>query len=144
MRTEQVNHDQLARCTVGQDLGERRQYVAIVLAGVLVTVVVEVDLFVGLFGERGEHGVALGHGLLIGHPEGFIPRLFHHAHQRRRTQVEVRVLFVSKGQHLLQRFDGVGARGHHVVEYGQLVAEFVEVGCRLALITIEAHALAVG
>ena len=45
---------------------------------------------------------------------------------------------------MLQRFDGVGARRHHVVENGQLVAQFVEVGCGLALIAIKAHALAVG
>ena len=141
---QQVNHDQFSRCAVGEDFRERLQHVAIVLTGVLIAVVVEVDLFVRLLGEGGEHGVALGHGLLVGHPEGFVARLLHHTDQRRRAQVQVRVFFVRKRQHLLQGLDGVRTRGHDVVENRQLIAQCVEVGRGFAVVAIQAHALAVG
>jgi hypothetical protein len=59
-------------------------------------------------------------------------------------QVQVRVLFIGERQHLLQRFDGVGARGDDVVEHRQLVAQLVQFRRGVARVTVEAHALAVG
>ena len=94
---QQVHHDELAFGGIGQGLGKRRQYVAVVLTGVLIAVVVQVHLLVGLFGKGREHGVALGHGLLVGDPEGLVAGLFHHADNRWRLEVQVRVFFVGEG-----------------------------------------------
>ena len=139
-----MHHDELAFGGIGQGLGKRRQYIAVVLTGVLVAVVVQVHLLVGLFGKGREHGVAFGHGLLVGDPEGLVAGLFHHADNRRCLEVQVRVFFVSEGQHLLQRFNGVGARGDDVIEHGQLVAQLVQLRRGVARVAVEAHALAVG
>ena len=141
---EQVNHDEFAWCAVRQDLVKGLQDIAVILAGILVAVVIEVDLLVSLLGEGGEHGVAFGHGLLVGDPEGFVTRLFHHADQRRSAEVQVRVFFVGEGQHLLQGFDGVRTRRDDVVKDRQLVAQLVQVGRGFARVTVQAHALAVG
>ncbi|MNZ49290.1 hypothetical protein D3C78_670550 [compost metagenome] len=144
VRAEQMHDDEFARCPVGQGLVERLDHVAVVLRGVLVAVVVQVHLLVGLFGEGREHGVALGHGLLVGDPEGLVACLFHHADQRWRRQVQVRVFFVGEGQDLLQRLNGVGARGDDVVENVQLILELVQFRRGWPGIAVQAHALTVG
>ncbi|MCY1292877.1 hypothetical protein D9M70_421190 [compost metagenome] len=144
MGAQQVHHDELARRRVGQDLLERRQYIVVVLARVLVAVVVQVELLIRLLGEVGEHGVALGEGLLIGNPVGLVAGLLHHVQQRRPGQVEIGVALIGEGQHLLQRLDGVGTRGDDVVEHIQLVADAIEIRRGRARVAVEAHALAVG
>ena len=144
VRAQQVDDDELARRAVGQNLAERLEYVTVVLTGVLVKVVVQVDLLIGLLGEGGEHGVALGHGLLVGDPVGLVTRLLHHVHDRRRGQVGVRILLIGKGQHLLQGLDGVGPRRHHVVEHRQLLAQFIQLRRGRPRIAVQAHALAIG
>ena len=93
---EQMDHDELLRRRVVQHLGEGRQHRAVQLAGVLAALVVQVELRIGLLGEGRQHGVALGHSLLVGDPEGFVAGLLHQVHQRRIGEEAVGMLLVSE------------------------------------------------
>ena len=107
MRTQQVHDDELFRCRVGQYFFKWRQHIAVIFARTLRTLLIHIELLIRLLREHGQHGVASRHRLLIGDPEGFITCLFHHIHQRRLSQVQVRILLVGEGQRLLQDFNGV-------------------------------------
>ncbi len=109
MGPEQMHDDELFRCRIRHHLFKRRQHVGVVLARALGALLVHIELLVGLLRKDRQHGVAGGHRLLVGDPEGLIPGLLHHVHQRRFGQVEVRILFVRKGQRLLQDLNSVGA-----------------------------------
>lgn len=93
---EQMDHDELLRRRVVQHLGEGRQHRAVQLAGVLAALVVQIELRIGLLGEGRQHGVALGHGLLVGDPEGLVAGLLHQVHQRRIGEEAVGMLLVSE------------------------------------------------
>ena len=107
MRTQQMNNDQFLRRRVIQHFLERLQHVGVVFTRTLRTLLVHVVLLVGLARKYRQHGIAGGHRLLVCDPVGLIPRLFHHVHQRRFRQIQVRVLLVREGQRLLQDFDRV-------------------------------------
>ena len=142
---EQMDHDEFLRRRVVQHLGEGRQHRAVQLAGVLAALVVQVELRIGLLGEGRQHGVALGHGLLVGDPEGLVAGLLHQVHQRRIGEEAVGMLLVSERQHLLQHLDGVWPRRHHVVEYREVPVrglQCVQLRGRFAWIAVEAHVLA--
>ena len=147
MRTQQMHDDELFRCRVGQDFFKWRQHVAVIFARTLRTLLVHIELFIRLLREHRQHGVAGGHRLLISDPEGFITRLFHHVHQGRLSQIQIRVLFVSEGQRLLQDFNGVRTRRHHVIKHGQIRIGFMQ---RIQLrrgftrITVQTHASTLG
>ncbi len=102
VRAEQMDDNELARRIVVQHLLERREDVLVVFARILRAAVVHVMLHIHMFGECGQHGIALGDGLLVGDPVGLVARLFHDVHQRRSGQAEVGVLLVGEGQHLFQ------------------------------------------
>ena len=147
VRAQQVHDDELVGRRVLQGFFERCQHHVIVLAGILVALVVQVHRRVCLLREGGEHGVALGQGLLVGDPEGLVACLFQQVDQRRVAEEAVRVLLVAERENLLHHFDGVRARRYHVAEHGQaLVAggQRVEVGRGIAVIAIQVHVLAGG
>ena len=81
MCAQQMHDDKFLRCRVCQNLFKRCQDVSVVFAGALGTLLVHIELLVGLFREHGQHGITRGHRLLVGDPEGFITRLFHQVHQ---------------------------------------------------------------
>ena len=147
MRTQQMNNDQFLRRRVIQHFLERLQHVGVVFTRTLRTLLVHVVLLVGLARKYRQHGIAGGHRLLVGDPEGFITCLFHHVHQRRLCQVQIRVLFIGKGQRLLQDFNGVRTRRNYVIKHGQIRIGFMQ---RIQLrrgftrITVQTHASALG
>ena len=147
MRTQQMNDDQFLRRRVLQHFLERLQHVGVVFTRTLRTLLVHVVLLVGLARKYRQHGIAGGHRLLVGDPEGFIPRLFHHVHQRRLCQVQVRVLFIGKGQRLLQDFNGVRTRRNHVIKHGQIRIGFmqcIQLRRGFTRITVQTHAATLG
>ena len=144
MGAEQMYDDELARFRIAQDLLEWFKNDFVILARVLRTTEIQVVLLVRLPGKSRQHGVALGHGLLIGDPVRLVAGLFHDVHQRWPGQVQIRVFLVGEGQHLLQDFDGEGARCIHLLEDQQLIAHAVQLWCGRARIPVKAHVLPVG
>ncbi len=56
----------------------------------LSALLVHIELLISLLREHGQHGITRRHRLLVSDPEGFIPGLFHHIHQRWLRQIPVR------------------------------------------------------
>ena len=126
VRSQQMNDDEFLWCRVIQHFPERFQHVSVIFTRTLCSLLIHVVLFVCLARKYSEHGVAGSDCLLVGNPERFIACLLHQVHQRRLRQIQIRVLFVGESESLLQCFNCVRTRCHHIIKHSKVRIGFMQ------------------